>query len=296
MSFQRRANRSILLGAVVFPALVVLLAVIPGMAPWVDAAVPALVLVILIGGAAGLVLPVVSMSLDRLGHAHEGPLVRRVGLAMALLLLVGGAVALMTADGFLRLAGATLAAGALAALVAGWRHRPAPAAGKAPPFGSTVAGFLFVLASFMVVPYFGQTRDRAYTRTMMSDLRNFASHQETHFDSAGAYSEEHGELSRGVTLRIDAGSDGWSAIATHAFIDGTCAIYEGRPPVPPATEPLVVACNTEPMTPLGQILGWMSTFVLAAGALLFAVGYGASRRSRRRENASRPSAQDVAGG
>ncbi|MHB1169097.1 MAG: prepilin-type N-terminal cleavage/methylation domain-containing protein [Longimicrobiales bacterium] len=118
-----------------------------------------------------------------------------------------------------------------------------------------IIGILAAIA----IPKFGATREKAYEKAMMSDLRNLQSQQELYYaepkaDPADNYTyaaEEDREAmdfveSSGVTVVITrADQSGWAATATHAALpaDQTCAIFVGEgEAVAPATEPGVVAC------------------------------------------------------
>jgi prepilin-type N-terminal cleavage/methylation domain-containing protein len=114
-----------------------------------------------------------------------------------------------------------------------------------------IIGILAAIA----IPKFGATREKAYFKAMMSDLRNMNAQQEIYYsnpNSGYSYTSTLGDLdmvpSQGVTLTPGAaGPDGWQATATHAALTGKlCALYHGPDAtyqVTPATVPGVVACN-----------------------------------------------------
>jgi type IV pilus assembly protein PilA len=114
-----------------------------------------------------------------------------------------------------------------------------------------IIGILAAIA----IPKFGATREKAYFKAMMSDLRNLNAQQEIFYSDPAnnyTYAANIGALdmeeSAGVTLTIvGANQSGWSATASHAAIsDATriCALFFGDAAVlPPATVPGVVACK-----------------------------------------------------
>lgn len=106
-----------------------------------------------------------------------------------------------------------------------------------------------ILAS-IAVPKFANTKGKAYTTTLRSDLRNLATAEESYYFSNDVYSSDMGQLnfrpSAGVTITIpEATAGGWSATATHPQASVTsCAIYMGTAaPVAPATADAAIACN-----------------------------------------------------
>ncbi|MGH7445317.1 MAG: prepilin-type N-terminal cleavage/methylation domain-containing protein, partial [Longimicrobiales bacterium] len=113
-----------------------------------------------------------------------------------------------------------------------------------------IIGILAAIA----IPKFGATRDKAYFKAMMSDLRNLQAQQELYYsDPANNYEYAANmtdlpdvEPSAGVTLSIAASSaTGWSATAEHAALTDAlniCAVFVGdAAAVTPATTPGVVA-------------------------------------------------------
>ena len=117
-----------------------------------------------------------------------------------------------------------------------------------------IIGILAAIA----IPKFGKTRERAYFKAMMSDLRNLHSQQEVYYANqinnysyAGATTDiATYNVSQGVTVTIsEAGTTGWGATATHVALasDQICAIYAGTvATVPdPALTPGVVTCTNE---------------------------------------------------
>ena len=114
-----------------------------------------------------------------------------------------------------------------------------------------IIGILAAIA----IPKFGKTREKAYFKAMMSDLRNLNSAQEIYYSNPSSnytYAASLASLtdfqpSQGVTVGIAAsGSTGWSATAAHnAITDGRlCAIYFGSAAaLAPASTPGVVACS-----------------------------------------------------
>jgi prepilin-type N-terminal cleavage/methylation domain-containing protein len=117
-----------------------------------------------------------------------------------------------------------------------------------------IIGILAAIA----IPKFGKTREKAYFKAMMSDLRNLQSQQEVYYSNPAnnyTYSSATSNLtdfaqSQGVTVSITtAGQTGWGATSSHAALASTqtCAIYVGTvSAVPsPAATAGVVACTGE---------------------------------------------------
>jgi type IV pilus assembly protein PilA len=117
-----------------------------------------------------------------------------------------------------------------------------------------IIGILAAIA----IPKFGKTREKAYFKAMMSDLRNLQSQQEVYYSNPAnsyTYATATGSLpdfamSQGVTVAVTtAGQTGWGATATHAALAAaqSCAIFVGTvSAVPaPAATPGVVACTGE---------------------------------------------------
>ena len=117
-----------------------------------------------------------------------------------------------------------------------------------------IIGILAAIA----IPKFGKTREKAYFKAMMSDLRNLQSQQEVYYSNPAnnyTYATATSALtdcatSQGVTVGIStAGQTGWGATASHAALASgqTCAIYVGTVgSVPsPATTAGVVKCTGE---------------------------------------------------
>ncbi len=113
-----------------------------------------------------------------------------------------------------------------------------------------IIGILAAIA----IPKFGATREKAYLKAMMSDLRNLQAQQELYYSNpnnnyqyAGAVTDLNDvEPSQGVTMTITAsGSTGWSATAAHAALDAAtiCAVFVGDAAAEaPATTPGIVTC------------------------------------------------------
>jgi type IV pilus assembly protein PilA len=117
-----------------------------------------------------------------------------------------------------------------------------------------IIGILAAIA----IPKFGKTREKAYFKAMMSDLRNLQSQQEVYYSNPAnnyTYATSTSSLtdfaqSQGVTVSIStAGQTGWGATAAHAALASTqtCAIFVGTVGTvpPPAATPGVVACTGE---------------------------------------------------
>src|SRR5688500_2168099 len=117
-----------------------------------------------------------------------------------------------------------------------------------------IIGILAAIA----IPKFGKTREKAYFKAMMSDLRNLQSQQEVYYSNPQnnyTYATATNNLadfatSQGVVVAITtAGQTGWGATATHAAlaVSQSCAIFVGTvSAVPaPAVTPGVVMCTGE---------------------------------------------------
>ncbi len=94
-----------------------------------------------------------------------------------------------------------------------------------------IIGILAAIA----IPKFANTKDRANTAAMKSDLKNLASAMEAYFtDNSSAYASSLSDL--GTTYRSTTGvtvvlggvsTTGWSATATHVASAKTCTITLG---------------------------------------------------------------------
>jgi prepilin-type N-terminal cleavage/methylation domain-containing protein len=113
-----------------------------------------------------------------------------------------------------------------------------------------------ILAS-IAIPKLGKTRERAYFRAMMSDLRHLHTRQEIYFNRPNTFTYTTDEtqldeykVSSGVTLTISEGtSAGFVATASHAGLDPTqtCGIFYGTVSARPAflATPGMVICTGE---------------------------------------------------
>ncbi|HSJ12954.1 MAG TPA: prepilin-type N-terminal cleavage/methylation domain-containing protein [Longimicrobiales bacterium] len=118
-----------------------------------------------------------------------------------------------------------------------------------------IIGILAAIA----IPKFGKTREKAYFKAMMSDLRNMQAQQELYYSNpannynyaASVAALTDFQPSAGVTVTIaGATTQGWSATSSHAALDATtqnCGIFFGTPGATPAFTPTagVVACTGE---------------------------------------------------
>lgn len=111
-----------------------------------------------------------------------------------------------------------------------------------------IIGILAAIA----IPKFASTKSKAYTATIKSDLKNFASAQEAYFYDNSAYYNGSVpdpsipfEPSSGVSINVTtADGSGWAATATHDLVVTTCAIFVGTAAAPaPATVEGSPACN-----------------------------------------------------
>jgi type IV pilus assembly protein PilA len=119
-----------------------------------------------------------------------------------------------------------------------------------------IIGILAAIA----IPKFGKTREKAYFKAMMSDLRNLNNQQEIYYSSPASgysYAASIGQLpeftmSNGVTVAVSGNTvTGWAAVASHAALGSTqfCGIYIGTPTATPSglglVTPGIVACTGE---------------------------------------------------
>jgi len=106
-----------------------------------------------------------------------------------------------------------------------------------------------ILAS-VAIPKFSNTKEKAYTASMRTDLRNLATAQESYFYSNDVYTTDPMALnftvSPGVVISIpEATSGGWSAVATHPLVPAIkCVLYLGTAaPIAPATVDGQITCG-----------------------------------------------------
>jgi prepilin-type N-terminal cleavage/methylation domain-containing protein len=104
----------------------------------------------------------------------------------------------------------------------------------------------------VAIPKFSGTKGKAYLAAMKSDLKNFASAQESYYYDNGVY--YNGAVpnaaigfapSSGVNVTITAADvSGWAATATHNTVSNMCAVFVGGAAAPaPATVEGSPACN-----------------------------------------------------
>ncbi|HEX6135808.1 MAG TPA: prepilin-type N-terminal cleavage/methylation domain-containing protein [Longimicrobiales bacterium] len=118
-----------------------------------------------------------------------------------------------------------------------------------------IIGILAAIA----IPKFGKTREKAYFKAMMSDLRNLNNQQEIYYSSPSSSYNYAGSvgllpeftMSQGVSVQVTTASNlGWAATATHAALNSTtqqCGIFIGTVGTPPLSLPTsgVVGCTGE---------------------------------------------------
>lgn len=117
-----------------------------------------------------------------------------------------------------------------------------------------IIGILAAIA----IPKFGKTREKAYFKAMVSDLRNLQSAQEVYYSTPAnnyTYSSTTGALgdfaaSTGVNVTLsNVGRTGWAALAAHnALAAGQqCGIFVGSAAAPAAwvTGQNAVICTGE---------------------------------------------------
>lgn len=103
----------------------------------------------------------------------------------------------------------------------------------------------------MAIPRLTDTKGRALTSTMKSDLRNVIIAEESHYFQHGVYTAALSDLpvraSTQITLTItSADAGGFSATATSPLAaQQTCAVFYGAPPsiAPPAVQEGKIACQ-----------------------------------------------------
>jgi type IV pilus assembly protein PilA len=115
----------------------------------------------------------------------------------------------------------------------------------------TLISILSVIATVTL----GSSSSQAYKTAMLSDLRNVATAQEAYIEQtfaetgtatyANNVTKLNVNLSNGVTIRLRANGNGWSARATHERVSGTrCSVYRGTiKPFPPATKEGRIDCD-----------------------------------------------------
>jgi type IV pilus assembly protein PilA len=109
------------------------------------------------------------------------------------------------------------------------------------------------LLAAIAIPKFSNTKGKAVVSGMRSDLRNFASAQESYWVENRTYylgvvpaaGLQFAPTSGIVITIMDATDVGWSATATAPGLSPqTCAIFYGTtPPIAPATVDGAVACS-----------------------------------------------------
>lgn len=108
------------------------------------------------------------------------------------------------------------------------------------------------LLAAIAIPKFSTTKQKAFTSTMKSDLKNLSTAQESYWNDNAVYYS--GSLpsaaiiyspSPGTTMIINvANANGWAATATHVNTAVVCALYSGPvSPPSPATVEGQIACQ-----------------------------------------------------
>jgi type IV pilus assembly protein PilA len=104
----------------------------------------------------------------------------------------------------------------------------------------------------IVGPQFSLARERTYVSVMRTDLRNFATAEESYFYDFAVYSSDATnvqmrgfETSKDVTLVVnEATSSGWSATTSHVGTTQQCYMFLGSAaPIGSAIAEGVVACS-----------------------------------------------------
>lgn len=112
----------------------------------------------------------------------------------------------------------------------------------------TIIGLLAMIAG----PQLSHARERTYLTVMRTDLRNFATAEESYFydfavyaSSSAAVQQRGFETSQDVTLTVnEATSSGWSATVAHTHTPGQCYLFVGgAAPVGSAMSEGLVHCS-----------------------------------------------------
>jgi Tfp pilus assembly protein PilE len=113
---------------------------------------------------------------------------------------------------------------------------------------ATIIGLLAMIAG----PQVSHARERTYLSLMKSDLRNFATAEESYFYDFAVYTAGAASLqqrgfraSQNVTLTVnEATTSGWSATVTNTLTLQQCYFYLGSAaPVGSATSEGLIACS-----------------------------------------------------
>lgn len=112
-----------------------------------------------------------------------------------------------------------------------------------------VVVILAILAG-MAIPRFKNTKGKAHSAALRTDLRNFATAEESFFFSNNHYTAALDSLnfvgSTGVIITVpEATSQGWSASVTHPeSYPLKCSMYTGTAAaLPPATSESLITCQ-----------------------------------------------------
>ncbi len=106
------------------------------------------------------------------------------------------------------------------------------------------------LLAAIAIPKFQNTKGKAYTASLRSDLRNLATAEEAYFYETSSYTSNlsslNFNLSSGVTVTFGlASAAGWSAKVTHPLAYPIeCAMFIGSiAPLAPATSEGLMVCQ-----------------------------------------------------
>ncbi len=106
------------------------------------------------------------------------------------------------------------------------------------------------LLAAIAIPKFQNTKGKAYTASLRSDLRNLATAEEAYFYEQSSYTTNltslNFNLSSGVVVTFGiASAAGWSAKVTHPLAYPIeCAMFIGSiPPLAPATSEGLMVCQ-----------------------------------------------------
>ncbi len=113
----------------------------------------------------------------------------------------------------------------------------------------TVVIIIGILAA-IAIPKYTSMKDRARVASMVSDLRNLTTAEESYFHDHSAYAPSAGVMSpvfdpsAGNTLKIvEATGSGWSAQISNGASSMNCALFFNVTPVAPATKDGVIICK-----------------------------------------------------
>ena len=115
-----------------------------------------------------------------------------------------------------------------------------------------VVAVVIGLLAAIIGPQFSLARERTYVSVMITDLRNFATAEESYFYDFATYSSDPAHVeargfqtSKDVTMTVnEATSSGWSATVSHSGTSQQCYMFLGSAaPIGSAHSEGVVTCS-----------------------------------------------------